>query len=548
MTNCTRRTSKFLLDTWQDRRGSAEEKYVVVVEDNPELIQSLAKRVDGLERENKILREENALLKKWRFGRSSERIEPGQLTLFEDGLAPPTEQANEAEAPRRSGRKKTRGHGREPFPEHLPREVIRLELAEKECSCSCCGTALVEIGVDVTERGHFVPARIIVHRYERPKYACPHGHEVRSPQLPPGVTEKAKYEASVYAHIAVSKYTDHVPLHRLQGIFKRHGVPISKQLMWDMLVVVDELVAQPVLAAMRGELLKEDVLHADETPVRLRVEGKKGSSTSYVWGWRSLAESESPKVLVEFRENRSRAGPMNFLGDWSGTLIADGYSGYDEVCRRNSIVRAGCWAHARRKLKEAWDTGAKDAEAPLRLVNRFFRLERAVNKRAKARQMNRASHLELRARVRNRRSRLLVEKIHEVSNEIERKASTLPKSKLGKAISYLANQAKPLGVALGDPRIPIHNNDQERDIRHIVTGRKNWLLFASPRGGAVACRLYSLVLSCLQNGVDPEDYFEDVLMAVATTPHAELASLTPWGWAAARSARTKAEQPGTTVV
>ena len=88
--------------------------------------------------------------------------------------------------------------------------------------------------------------------------------------------------------------------------------------------------------------------------------------------------------------------------------------------------------------------------------------------------------------------------------------------------------------AYGDPRLPIHNNDSERDLRHVAVGRKNWLVFASPRGGEVACRLYSLVLSCKQCGADPEAYLEDALMKVATTPASEVASLTPWAWQAAR--------------
>ena len=109
--------------------------------------------------------------------------------------------------------------------------------------------------------------------------------------------------------------------------------------------------------------------------------------------------------------------------------------------------------------------------------------------------------------------------------------STLPKSRLGKAAKYLANQAECLAVFLEDPRVPIHNNDAERDLRHVVVGRKNWLVFASERGGEVACRMYSLMLSCRQNGVDPEAYLVDVLDAVGKTPSSQIASLTPWAWA-----------------
>jgi len=307
--------------------------------------------------------------------------------------------------------------------------------------------------------------------------------------------------------------------------------------MWDMVTCVDELVAQPVLAQMHKELLQEDVLHADETSVTLRLEDKKGSKNSWVFGWRSLREHEQPKALVQFRMGRGRDGPTGFLGEWSGTLITDGYAGYNQVCETNGIRRAGCWSHARRKFKEALDTGSKDAAWPLFLIGRLFALERAVVGRAEREGMGLDELVLLRGEVRARHSRALVERIHEAGWDLFEKRSTLPKSKLGKAVGYLTNQREYLDAFLEDARIPIHNNDSERDMRHVVTGRKNWLIFASPKGGEVACRLISLMLSCRQNGVNPEAYIADVLMAVATTPSSKIASLTPWAWGAARESR-----------
>jgi transposase len=111
---------------------------------------------------------------------------------------------------------------------------------------------LRRIGEEITERGHIVPARVVVRRYVRPKYGCPDGHAVKTAALPDGVIDGGKYEASVYAHVVSSKYSDHVPLNRLEGMLKRRGVHLPKQTMWDMLVRVDELVAQPVLAAARA--------------------------------------------------------------------------------------------------------------------------------------------------------------------------------------------------------------------------------------------------------------------------------------------------------
>jgi len=486
----------------------ADDICVTIAKGKRVTLAQLSEKNTALEIENKILREENTILKQGLFGRRSERLDPGQLGFFETGARPASAEVPEAPAARP---KKKVGHGRAPFSPNLPREVIELDVAETERSCDSCGKQMKRIGEDVTERGHCIPARLVVKRYVRPKYACPEGHGVKTARLPDGVIDGGKYEASVYAHVATAKYADHLPLHRLEGIFKRYGVHLPKQSMWDMLVRVDELVAQPVLKQMHAELLEEGVLHADETPVTMRLEDGKGTKNGYAWGWRNLRRAGHPsKALVEFRPNRSRDGPIRFLGDWSGTLIVDGYTGYDEVIRTNGIRRAGCWAHARRKLKEALDAGSTGVESVLALVQKLFELERPINERVLAGEIDREEQLDLRRAARAEYSAHFVDAIYVEVDKLERQRSTLPKSKLGKALGYLVSQRHPLSAFLEDPRLPIHNNDSERDLRHLAVGRKNWLVFGSQRGGEVACRLYSLVLSCKQCGADPEAYLEDV--------------------------------------
>ena len=325
-------------------------------------IELLVERATSLERENKILREELRILKQGLFGRRTEHLEPGQLRIFEDDTQEEPAPSKEIR-PTKPERPRPAGHGRGQFAANLPRDVIVLDVAEEERACSHCGEAMCCIGEEVSERLHVVPAQFRVRRFVRQKYACPNGHMVKTADPAPCVIEGGKYEASVYAYLVTSKYADHLPLNRLEGIFKRRGMRLAKQTMWTMLVRVDELVAQPVLEQMRREMLEEEVLHSDETPVTMRLEDGKGSRTCYAWGWRNLRGSEVSKVLIEFRPNRSRDGPLTFLGEWSGTLIADGYSGFDEVIRRNGLVRAGCWAHARRKLKEVYDRDGSEIAA-----------------------------------------------------------------------------------------------------------------------------------------------------------------------------------------
>ncbi|MBK8233062.1 MAG: IS66 family transposase [Candidatus Eisenbacteria bacterium] len=297
---------------------------------------------------------------------------------------------------------------------------------------------------------------------------------MKTAEAPAALIERCKYEPSVYAHIAVAKYSDHLPLHRQSEIFKRYGIDLPKSTMWDMLGRVDELVSQPVLERMRAELLLEKIIQADETPVTVRLEGGKGTQQSYVWVYRAGA-----KIAFDFRMGRDRDGPNKYLALWQGILQGDGYSGYDEITRRNCLTRAGCWAHARRKVKVALDLKSPEAARLMVPIQRLFRLESTLKRRAEARGYSREEYL------------------------LKGQRAVLPKGPLGKAIGYIENQREPLGVFVNEPRLEIDNNQAENALRPIAVGRKNWLVFSSPRGGAVACRLYSLVLPAERRGSTP---------------------------------------------
>jgi transposase len=498
-------------------------------------LEELSKTVEMLREDNERLGERLKTLLNALYGRKSERIAPGQLDLFtkllsaaevapEPAPSPDSAPAREP-APKRRSRK---GHGRNGFPAHLPRLVTELDLPEGERTCPDCGVGMRCIGEESCERGHVVPAQILVHRYVRKKYACPAGHAMKTAEAPAALIERCKYEPSVYAHIAVAKYSDHLPLHRQSEIFKRYGIDLSKSTMWDMLGRVDELVSQPVLERMRAELLLEKIIQADETPVTVRLEGGKGTQQSYVWVYRAGA-----KIAFDFRMGRDRDGPNKYLALWQGILQGDGYSGYDEITRRNCLTRAGCWAHARRKVKVALDLKSPEAARLMVPIQRLFRLESTLKRRAEARGYSREEYLEHRSTLRRRRSASLLAEIDALIAELKGQRAVLPKGPLGKAIGYIENQREPLGVFVNEPRLEIDNNQAENALRPIAVGRKNWLVFGSPRGGAVACRLYSLVLSCRAAGLNPELYLEAVLRAVATTPATEIASLTPWAWAEA---------------
>lgn len=479
---------------------------------------------DKLAREKRLLESELAVLLNRLYRPKSERAHPDQQRLFSSELMTPTPEG-EGIPRKRDSSTRAKGHGRQAFPEHLPREEIVLDLADDEKHCEC-GKGLKRIGEEITERGHIIPARVIVRRYVRPKYACPEGHTVRTANLPSSLIDRAKYEPSAYAYLATAKYADHLPLHRLEGIFRRHGVELSKSTMWDMLSRLDEVVAKPIVEQMHREVLEEEVLQADETPVTVLLESKGGSKKGYLWCY-----GNGIRRVFDFTMSRERDGPRRFLGGWKGTLQTDGYSGYDAVTRENGLIRAGCWSHARRKVKEALDAGEASAAQVFLHIQRLFRIESALKKRKERRSLDADSFRELRDRIRKTRSQGVLQDIQQAAESLRRKRATVPRGILGRALRYLENQWEPLKECILNPDLEIHNNDAERALRHVAIGRKNWNFFGSPRGGDVGHRLFTLALACRALNLNPAYYFQDVIQRVDTTPATKVAELTPWAWA-----------------
>jgi transposase len=384
---------------------------------------------------------------------------------------------------------------------------------------------MTPIGVDVVERGEVIPAQVLVNRYEQSKYACPKGHEVKTASAPAALIDRCKFEASGFAAIVTAKFVDHIPLARQEAMWKRRGMPIARSTMCDMVLRVAELF-EPIVMQMRREILTASVLHADETPIQVQVEGQKGTKTGCMWVY--IADD---RVAFDFTMGRGRDGPIRFLQDFDGALVTDAYAGYDEVERKNGITRIGCWAHARRRFKEARDVQGEIADEALFLIARFYRVEKFVDAMAEKQGLDEEAHRALRADARKRLNRRVLARLDHVGRDLENERSVLPKSAIGKAVRYLGGQWDRLTRFIDDPDIPLDNNAAERALRAVAIGRKNYLFAGSERGGRAAATHYAVTASCKVLGIDPMVYIEDVLKRVSTTPAAEVAALTPWAWA-----------------
>ena len=530
-----------------------------------EEVASLRAENDRLKKILKALEEHLALLRAKRFGPRSEKGHPGQLTLFDLEAAEGSEEDRAEETITYTRKKPRRAPARQGFPEHLARNEYAVDPPEDERVCECCESELVRIRSEVTERGDVIPPRVVINRYVRGVWGCRNGCvPPKMAELPPSVVPKTKWEPSAYAYVAVAKYGDHLPLHRQSSIFRRHGIEMPKSTLCDMALAAAEAI-RPVVREMAREVRKSEVLLADETPIRVAVEeeGKGGRKkkrkfkTGYLWVYRS---PDGEKIAFDFRTNRSRAGPMEFLGDWRGTLLTDEYSGYDEVCRRNGLVRAACWAHARRRFREAEESRRPEAQEAVRLIGRLFALERLAGERIERRNgkrrergadpLSRDEEAEVRLAVRRRWSAGIVSRLRARLLEWMRDASILPKSVLGGAVRYLLPEGprregvwERFTVFLRDGRVPLDNNAAENAIRPSVVGRKNWLFAGSTRGGETAAAMYGLLLTCRALEVNPEEYLTDVLSRLDRDPPA---ALTPWAWKRekeARAAQVAAEAP-----
>ena len=460
-------------------------------------------------------------LKRQLFGKKSEKLDPAQRLLFEslyDQVRAKIEEQKQPKIKVVKKRKNTNHKGRKPLPKDLPREIIEIEPAEEERTCFICNNEKQRIGSEETEKLEYVPASFYVKKYVRYKYACKECQSnISIGQLPPMAIDKGIAGEGLLAHIITCKYCDHVPLNRLEGILKRHGVDINVSTMCDWVGKSADLL-EPLVRRMHEKILQSPKINTDDTPIPVKSKKRRGSTyNGYLW----VYIDDKHNVVFDFTPTRSREGPLKFLGKYSGYVQADAYSGYDEFFRKNkSATEVGCNAHARRKFDYALDTDPVRAARMLVLWGRLYDIER------KAKDENYSSVQLLEAR--QKQARPILAEIKTALDEYKNQA--LPKSPIGKAITYSLNQWEALNRYVDDPMLDIDNNLSERTLRMVVIGRKNYMFAGSEAGAWRAAIIYSLVASCKLNEIDPFRYFRDVLARVSTHPANKIDELLPGEW------------------
>lgn len=468
------------------------------------------------------LTHENAVLKRLKFAAQSERFDAEQRSLLEETLDADLQAVSEEIErlkPVEAAPRERQIPKRQPLPANLPRREVRHEPQSTTCACGC---QMKRIGEDVAEKIDYQPGVFTVERHIRGKWACADCEKLVQAPVAPHVIDKGIPTAGLLAQVLVAKYADHLPLYRQEGIFARAGfaIPRSTLAQW---VGSAGVQLQPLVDAIRDDLLRRRVLHADETPVAMLDPGAGKTKRAYLWSYCSTSFDRDRLVVFDFAEGRAGRHAMEFLGHpgeqaWRGALVCDDYAGYKALFEQG-VTEAGCLAHARRKFHELWTNHKSSlAEQALVLFGELYKVEREAAD----------STPDDRQRIRQAKAKPVADALQ--AWLIANRQKVPPGSATAKAMDYSLGRWKALVRYLEDGNLPADNNWVENQIRPIAIGRNNWLFAGSLRAGKRAAAIMSLVHSARLNGHEPHAYLKDIMQRLPTQPASRIGELLPHRW------------------
>ncbi|UZR99478.1 IS66 family transposase [Chondrinema litorale] len=412
-----------------------------LLEQNAALIEEKKQLLEQVQ----LLKAELSELKRLIYGSKRERFIPSdtnskQLTLPLDENVP-------AETPAKvkqtisyqrvaAGEKQPQGSSRQPLPAHLPRKEVVLE-PEVDT------THMRKIGEEITEELDMTPAKVFVRRYIRPRYVSKE-EEFYIANLPARPIGKGIPGPGLLAHILVDKFCHHLPFYRQQKRFNQLGIKIAPSTLGNWLKPACQLLA-PLYQALKFEVLHNNYLQVDESPIKVLDDTKKGKThRGYYWTYYS---PEQQVVLFDYQKGRSREGPVNMLQGYEGYIQTDGYKVYDQLLEEEgmNIILVGCMAHVRRYFEKALDNDESRAKHALLLFQQLYAIERE----ARDNELDALQRYELR----QEKSRPIMDLLGQWI--VAEYPKVLPKSSIGKAMHYLAERYNKLYVYLNDGRLEI---------------------------------------------------------------------------------------------
>ncbi|MEX1039772.1 MAG: IS66 family transposase [Pirellulaceae bacterium] len=449
-------------------------------------------------------------------GSRQERIDPDQLLLFSpDELQEMADQMGQGQPgedlidDQPAGKRRRKSPGRVgKLPGHLQREIIRYELSPEERLCPCCGEERQEIGVESSEQLELIPARLKVLQHDRVKYACRSCQEhVATAAKPPQPIEKGLPGPGLCAHTILSKFGDHQPYYRDEDIHSRLGMTIRRSTLCGWQAALAEL-ALPLVLRMKFLILQSQVIHTDDTSIKMLQPGRGTTQTAKFWPY--LGDWLHPYAVYDFTLTRERDGPQKFLDGFKVYLQADAYSGYDAIFAGDQVLEVACWVHARRYWHQALDNDPLRANHALGFIAQLSQIETQLRKAYPALNLQGERDFAAVAAARQEHSVPILTDFKtwlDTENEDRR---ILPKSPIRAAFTYALNQWEALCRYTEQGFLAWDNNVAERLVKLPAIGRKNFLFVGSPNAGRGAATMYSLVSSAKANGVEPFAWLRDV--------------------------------------
>lgn len=470
------------------------------------------------------LKEQLAWLQKQVFGKKSERIiaeDHPTLGLDIDSNSPPEKSKTEVKAHKRSRKGMT--YDRFEIPEGLREEKITIDVPEKDRVCKETGEPMVLWKTEESRKLAYKPGEFYVKNFLRPIYKSPlkNSNELVIAPMPGSPIPKSRADVTLLTYILIMKFADHLPLYRIEEIFKRDGINIQRQTLGGWALKMGEVLT-PLYELMLEKILQSQRLFTDATTINYLIKGKgsqKGFMYVYSGGENHVQGKSPPYLAYQFAPDGTHKHPEKYLDRFQGLLHSDAHACYDKTSMRWNVSWQPCWAHDRRKFVEAGAGPKKVKDQIIELIRKIFMNER------KAWELSREERMTFRQ---NKQQKLCDELFGIIEEQIN--GPLLPKDKYSQALKYIYGRKKHFLTFLDNPDAVIDNNLSERFMKPLVIGRKNWLFLGNKDSGKSTAAILSLVQTCRHLDINPQQYLEFVLENILEWNSQKLEHLLPDIW------------------
>lgn len=466
------------------------------------------------EEENNYLKSQVATLQRRLFGQKSERREiilpdgdSPQLSLFDEAETESTITAeDEPDATEVKSHKRKKAAKKDKLDySNATHEKVYVDEPANGRECSVCGSRNMEyIGEKLVRHDiHIIDSKVVVYDVYQRLYKCMDCSDdehtaITADPVPNALVPHSPVTASSMTAVILNKYMFALPLHRQEKIWHMLHLELGRSTMANWIQYAYKLYLKHIDVLMQQHLLHENILHADETPVKVMKEaGRKNAAKSYMWLYTTGAYASKHIRLFRYAPGRGRQYPVDLLQDFQGYLHTDGYAAYGSVAGATICM---CWAHARRKFVDAIPNGVKNASYTI-AADAIQQIDALFEKEQDWKDLPDYERMKLR----QEQSEPLIDALLEC---LENAVTKVPnKSKISDAIKYVLKHRIQLKNYLLDGKCSISNNLAERSIRPFTIGRKNWMFSGSPSGAKASAAIYSIIETCLANDMDLRDYF-----------------------------------------